>query len=119
MPFLFVDDLLGNRKSVRIPDKKIAVHVVAGGYAGSRIPAGFEGVAGILRDAAGVDDSHRIQHRAAVFVEKDILADGITNDLESYALRLEGCGVRAIVLAFDRGVVHEVQFDVADAPVPG
>jgi hypothetical protein len=76
-----------------------------------------EGVSGVLRDAAAVDEADGVEHDAAVFVEDGVFAHGLTNDFEADALGFEGRGVGAEVGSFDGGVVHEVHLDEADAPV--
>ena len=106
-------------KGIGIGDKKITVHVVAGGDARRGRAAGLEGMAGIARNAAGVNQADRIQHYAAIFIEKHVIANCLANDLQSDALRLECGRVRTVVKAFDRTIIHEVKFDVADAPVFG
>src|SRR5580700_11245132 len=73
----------------------------------------------VTRDAPGIDDSHGIQHRTAVFVQQHSISNCFTNNLQSDALRFERRGVGAIVISLNRGVVHEIQLDVANSPILG
>ena len=81
VPFLLIYCLARDGERVRIADVKITIHVVTRGNAGGSVVAGFEGVAGILRDAAGIDQSEGIQHGAAVFIQNYVFANCLANYL--------------------------------------
>ena len=81
MPGLIRHNLRGNAKSIRVADKEIAVHVVSCRNSGSGISRCLESVAGVQRNAPGVNDTDRIEHRAAVFVKEHSLSGGLPNDL--------------------------------------
>src|SRR5205823_2302721 len=91
--------------------------VVTRGDTGCGIMAGFEGMAGVLGDAPGIDESHRIQHCAAVFVENYIFAYTFTDYLQAYSLRFHRGGVWAIAAAFNGGIIHEVELDITNSPL--
>src|SRR5271169_255736 len=105
-----------DRESVRIGDKEIPVHIITSGNAGGRVPAGLERMTGVAGDASGIHESHRIQHRAAVFIEQHSVSYGVANDLQSNALRLKRGRMWTVVIALDGRVVHEVELDIANAP---
>ena len=68
MPGLIRHNLRGNAKSIGIADKEISVHIVSCRYSRSGISRCLESVAGVERNAPGVNDTDGIEHRAAVFI---------------------------------------------------
>src|SRR6185437_14981271 len=105
-------------EGVRVRDEIIAVHVVTRGDSRRRITAGLEAVPGVLGDPAVIDIADGIQHGAAVLVEVDVISHCVAYDLQPDPLCLHRGRVRPVVVAFDGAVVHEIQFDVVDAPLP-
>src|SRR2546430_1074187 len=81
MPGLIRHNLGGNAKSVGIADKEITVHIVSCCNSSGGISRCFESVAGVERNAPGVNDTDGIEHWAAVFVQEHILSDSLPNDL--------------------------------------
>ena len=98
-------------------DEEVAVHVEPGRDAGAA-SSSLKTVPRVGGDAAGVHDSDRIEHGAAVFVEDHIVSDGIANQLQADPLGFEGSCIRTVVIAFDRRRIHEVHLDETDPPLP-
>ena len=117
MPFLLVNRLAGDGERVGVAYIKIQIHVITRGDAGCGIMAGFESMARVLGDAPGIDESHRIQHCATVFVENYIFAYAFADYLQAYSLRFHRGGVWAIAAAFNSGIIHEIELDITNAPL--
>src|SRR5438445_10594593 len=81
VPGFIRHSLFGNAKSVGITNKEIPVHVVSCRNSRSGIFRRFKSVAGVQRNSAGVNDSNRIEHWAAVFVEEHLISHDLPNDL--------------------------------------
>src|SRR5439155_25112620 len=56
------------------------------------------------------------EHGAAVLIEQHIVPHSFADDLQADSLSFERRGVWAIAKAFDGGLVHKVELNVAHAP---
>ena len=103
-------------EGVRIIDEEIALHIKTGGDARGCIPGSLKTVTRIRGDPARVHQSHRVEHGTSIFIQDHLIAHSIADYLQANPLRFEGCGVGAVMVALDRGGIHEVEFDEADSP---
>src|SRR5258708_39853865 len=71
----------------------------------------------VLREAAVINETDRIQHRTAVFIQHDSVSDGFPDDLQPNSLRFEGSGIWSKIVALDRGIVHKVELDGLRSPL--
>ena len=116
MPAAVWDCLRGNGKRVGIGDVEIAVNVITRRNTGSRVVGRLKRMSGVLRDPAGIDDADRGQHGATVLVQDNVVAHGLSNQLQADSLGLESGRVRPVVYAFNSRGIHEVHLDKADPP---
>src|SRR6266568_3067243 len=73
-------------------------------------------MAGIQRHSPFVHQADRREHGAAVLIEQHIVPHSFADDFQADSLSFERRGVWAIAIAFDGGLVHKVELNVADRP---
>src|ERR1019366_3910568 len=93
------------------------VHVEARGDARLSRSGAFKVVPGVRGDSPGVHKANRVEHRTAVLVQDDVIADGVTDDLKTDTLRFESSRIGSVVIALDCCRIHEVQLDEAYPPL--
>ena len=93
------------------------MHVETGRDSRGGFLAARKQVAGILRHPAVIHQAHRVQHRAAIFVQQYVLANRIANDFQPRPLGFQSSCIRSKIMALDGRIVHEVELDVLHSPL--